>query len=62
MQSEFKLKVFINEIYPIHKVKKNHIIISIEEKKSFHKTRQPFLEKKRKKLITVKIEENFLIC
>lgn len=62
MQNEFKLKISVNEIYPINKVKKNHIISSIKEKKAFHKTQQPLHDKREKKLITLKIEENNLIC
>lgn len=49
MQNEFKLKISVNKIYPINKVKKNHIISSIKEKKAFHKTQQPFHDKREKK-------------
>ena len=51
MQGFFNIHKSINVIHHINKLKvKNHMIISIDAEKSFHKIQYPFMIKKKKPL------------
>ena len=51
MQDWFNICKSVNVIHHINRTKdKNHMIISIDEKKAFNKTQQPFMLKTLKKL------------
>ena len=55
MQGFFNIHKSINVIYHINKLKdKNHMIISIDVEKAFHKIQHPFVIKKKKKEKTQK--------
>ena len=46
MQGCFNIRKSINVIHHINRIKnKNHMIISIDAEKAFHKTQQPFMLK-----------------
>jgi hypothetical protein len=46
MEGWFNIRKFINEIHYINKLKdKNHMIISLDVEKAFHKIQHPFMIK-----------------
>ena len=58
MQGFFNVRKSINVIHHINKLKnKNHMIISIDEEKAFHKIQHPFMKKTLQKM---GIEGNYL--